>query len=52
MLFLRDYLYKGLYCRYKGKGYIMEVVIIAEKPLLDDLENVKDNLGKLYKLVG
>jgi hypothetical protein len=35
VLFLRGYLNKGLYYRYKGKGYIIEVVIIAEKPLID-----------------
>ena len=43
-LFLRDCLYKGLYCRYKGKRYIMKVVIIAEKLLLDNLEDIKDDL--------
>ena len=44
MLFLRDCLYKGLYCGRKGKRYVMEVVIIAEKLPLDDLEDIKDDL--------
>ena len=43
---LRGRLNKGLYCGYKGKEYAMEVVIIAEKLLLDDLEDIKDNLGE------
>ena len=30
-LFLRDRLYKELYCGYKGKEYTTEVVIIAKK---------------------
>jgi len=38
---------KGLYYRHKGKGYAIEVVITAKKLLLDDLEDVKDNLGKV-----
>ena len=45
-LFLRDCLHEGLYCGRKGKGYTMEVVIIAEKLPLDDLKDVKDNLGE------
>ena len=36
-LFLRGRLYKGLYCGYKGKGYITEVVI-TEKLLLDSFK--------------
>ena len=47
MLFLRDRLYKGLYYRRKGKRYIIEVVIIAKKLLLDNLEDIKDNLGEV-----
>ena len=47
MLFLKDCLYKGLYCGYKGKRYIIEVVITAKKLPLDDFKNVKDNLGKV-----
>jgi len=39
-------LIKGLYYRYKGKGYATEVVTIAEKLLLDNLKDVKDNLGE------
>jgi len=35
------------YYRYKGKGYVMEVVIIAEKLPPDSLKNVKDDLGKV-----
>ena len=46
-LFLRDRLNKGLYCRYKGKEYIIEVVIIAEKLLLDSFKNIKDSLGEV-----
>ena len=46
-LFLRDCLYKGLYYRYKGKRYIIEVVIIAKKLLLDNLKDIKDNLGEV-----
>ena len=46
VLFLRDRLYEGLYCGRKGKRYAMEVVIIAEKLPLDDLEGIKDNLGE------
>ena len=45
-LFLRDCLHKGLYCGRKGKRYAMEVVTTAEKLLPDDLEDIKDNLGK------
>jgi len=33
---------------YKGKGYVTEVVIIAEKLPLDDLEDIKDNLGEAH----
>ena len=45
-LFLRDCLHEGLYCGRKGKGYTMEVVIIAEKLPPDDLEDIKDNSGE------
>ena len=45
-LFLRDRLHEGLYCGRKGKRYAMEVVTTAEKLPLDDLEDIKDNLGK------
>ena len=44
-LFLRGRLYKGLYYRYKGKGYATEVVITEKLPL-DGLKGVKDNSGK------
>ena len=43
-LFLRERLYKGLYYRRKGKRYITEVVTTAEKLLLDNLKDIKDNL--------
>ena len=46
-LFLRDRLYKGLYCGRKGKRYAMEIVIIAEKLPLDNLKDIKDNLGEV-----
>ena len=36
--FLEIVLIKGLYYKHKGKGYVMEVVIIAEKLLLDNTE--------------
>ena len=45
-LFLRDRLHEGLYCGRKGKRYAMEVVTTAEKLPPDDLEDIKDNLGK------
>ena len=45
--FLEIVLTKGLYYGCKGKGYATEVVIIAEKLLLDDLEDIKDSLGKV-----
>jgi len=35
------------YYRHKGKGYAIEVVIIAEKLLLDGLKDVKDDLSKV-----
>ena len=38
MLFLRGYLNKGLCYRYKGKGYTIEVVIIAKKVLPDSFK--------------
>ena len=44
-LFLRGRLYKGLYYRYKGKGYATEVVTTKKLPL-DDLKGIKDNLGE------
>ena len=43
----KDYFYKGLYCGRKGKRYMMEVVIIAEKLPLDGLKDIKDNLGEV-----
>jgi hypothetical protein len=46
-LFLRGYLYKGLYRGRKGKRYAIEVVIIAEKLLLDNLKDIKDSLGEV-----
>ena len=45
-LFLRDRLHEGLYCGREGKRYAMEVVTIAEKLPLDDLEDIKDDLGE------
>ena len=45
-LFFRDCLYKGLYYRRKGKRYAIEVVAAAEKLLLDNLKDIKDNLGE------
>jgi len=45
-LFLRDRLHEGPYCGRKGKRYAMEVVITAEKLLLDNLEDIKDNSGE------
>ena len=47
MLSLKSYLYKGLYYRYKGKEYIIEVVITAKKLPLDNVKDIKDNLGKV-----
>jgi hypothetical protein len=44
--FFRDRLHEGLYCGRKGKRYAMEVVTTAEKLSLDDLEDIKDNLGE------
>ena len=46
VLFLRDRLYKGLYCGRKGKRYAIEVVITAKKLPLDNLKGIKDNLGE------
>ena len=43
---LRGCLDEGLYCGRKGKRYMMEEVTIAEKLLLDNLEDIKDNLGE------
>jgi len=40
---LRGCLDEGLYCRHKGKGHIIEAVIITEKLTPD---NIKDNLGE------
>ena len=45
-LFLRDRLYEGPCCRRKGKRYATEVVMIAEKVPPDNLEDIKDNVGK------
>jgi len=45
--FLEIVLTKGLYYRHKGKGYTIEVVIIAKKLPLDGLKDIKDNLGKV-----
>ena len=42
--FLRGRLNKGLYYRHKDKEYIIEVVITAEKLLLDGFKDIKDNL--------
>ena len=47
MLFLRGRLNKGLYYRYKGKEYTIEVVIIAKKLPLDSFIDIKDSLGKV-----
>jgi len=46
MLFLKGCLNEGLYYRYKGKGYIIEVVITAKKLLLDNLKDIDNSLGK------
>ena len=35
-----------LYCGYKDKEYIIEVVIVTEKLLLDGFKDIKDNLGE------
>ena len=43
---LRGYLKEGLYYGYKGKGYITEVVTTAEKLLLGNLKDIKDNSSK------
>ena len=45
-LFLRGCLNEGLYYGRKSKGYVTEVVIATEKLPLDDLEDIKDNLGE------
>ena len=44
--FLKIILIKGLYYRYKGKRYVIEVVITTKKLLLDGFKNIKDDLGK------
>ena len=44
--FLEIVLTKGLYYGHKGKGYATEVVTIAKKLPLDNLEDIKDDLGK------
>ena len=43
VLFLRDRLYKGLYCGRKGKRYAIGVVTTAEKLPPDDLKDIKDD---------
>ena len=45
-LFLKDHLYKRLYCGRKGKRYAMEVITTAKKLPLDNLKDIKDNSGK------
>jgi len=40
-------LIKGQYYRYKGKRYMTEVIIIAEKLPLDGFKNIKNNLDKV-----
>jgi len=35
------------YYRHKGKGYAIEVVIIAKKLPPDGLKDIKDDLGKI-----
>ena len=52
VLFLRSRLNEGLYYGYKGKGYATEVVIIAEKLLPDNLEDIDNGLGEAQKSVG
>ena len=47
MLLLRYRLNKGLYHGYKGKRYVIEVVITAKKLLLDNLKDIKDSLGEV-----
>ena len=48
-LFLRDCLYEGLYCGRRGKRYVIEVVIIAEKLPLDGF---KGQFRQYTELVG
>ena len=45
-LFLRGGLNKGLYYKYKGRGYIIEVVTTAEKLQRIALKDFEDNLGE------
>ena len=44
--FVRGGLNEGLYYGHESKGYATEVVIVTEKLLPDDLEDIKDNLGE------
>jgi len=43
---IEDRLYKGPYYRRKGKRYTIEVVTTAKKLLLDNLKDIKGNLGE------
>ena len=47
VLFLKDCFYKSLYCGHKGKEYIIKVIIIAKKLLLDSFKYIKDSLGEV-----
>ena len=51
-LFLRGRLNKGLYYRYKGKGYATEAVTIAKKLPPDNLEDINNGLGEAQKPIG
>jgi len=44
--FLEIVLIKGLSYGYKGKEYAIEVVIIVKKLPLNNLKDIKNNLGK------
>jgi len=46
-VFFRGCFNKGLYYKYKGKKYTMEIVIITEKLLLDSFKNIEDDLGEM-----
>ena len=47
VLFLKNRLNKGLYYKYKSKGYIIKVVTVTKKLPLDDFKNIKNNLGEI-----
>jgi len=43
---------KGLHYGHKGKGYATEVVTIAKKLPLDDLEDMDNSLGEAQRPIG